>query len=151
MTPSSRQRARQDTSTEKLAARTRGAGFGTRALPKSMGYAALISLLWSASALENARIFQWESTQAIGTGCLAHSDCAAGLFCKAEEPPEQECRSDRGWKVDCGTCRPCDVCLCNEDAIDASCPQDRCPQAPASIPRRLGVYMTRHIYTSLVI
>ena len=121
--------------------RKRGTWCRARALLllKLMECAFLGSLLRSAGALGDARMFQWKGTQASGTGCLEHGDCAAGHFCKAEEPPADECRSSRGWKVECGTCRPCAVCVCNEDGIDAQCPQDRCPMAPVSIPQRLGI------------
>jgi len=44
-------------------------------------------------------LLQWPGTQKAGTGCLRHSDCATGHFCMAETPPEQECTTERGWKV----------------------------------------------------
>ena len=115
------------------------------ALETSQRAVVVLCLLWSATALEGPRTFLWKGTQVVGAGCLEHANCAAGLFCKAEAPPEDECKTEMGWSVACGTCRPCSECRCNDDAMDAKCPNDVCPQTPASIPQQLG---TRHCLPS---
>ena len=39
----------------------------------------------------------------------------------------------------CGECRPCAECVCNNDAIDSSCPAARCPDSPVEDLRYIQV------------
>ena len=58
--------------------------------------------------------------------CETHSQCAAGKFCKWKWA-----NSFEGWWFVGGICTPCFECECNGDAVDASCPRERCPLQPS--------------------
>ena len=65
--------------------------------------------------------------QTNGTICFSHDDCAnPSEFCGWVQ-----CRSDDGSIYQCGSCRPCSMCICNSNSTDNVCPRDRCPSQPA--------------------
>jgi hypothetical protein len=57
--------------------------------------------------------------------CHDHKGCPESRFCA-----QSECTDDFGRNFSCGDCKPCAECRCHADAIDHSCPQQRCPDQP---------------------
>jgi hypothetical protein len=49
----------------------------------------------------------------------------------------------------CGECRPCAECVCNNDAIDSSCPAARCPDSPVEDLRYIQVCKIKDFMTLL--
>ena len=68
-----------------------------------------------------------QSASRNATVCFSHDNCTnPSEFCAWVK-----CQSDDGSTYNCGSCRPCSMCMCNSNSTDNMCPQDRCPSTPA--------------------
>ena len=70
---------------------------------------------------------QQQTLESLESLCFGHDSCPDLHFCAWVQ-----CRSDDGNIFDCGRCLPCSMCLCNSNATDFQCPQNRCPKQPTN-------------------
>ncbi len=85
--------------------------------------AAIATLLWN---LLCANAQEEYASKFNETKCFSHENCSdTSEFCAWVQ-----CLGSDGSVYNCGSCRPCSMCICNSNSTDNVCPKDRCPSQP---------------------